>query len=85
MSLRDRLPGKMTISEFRSLNVIDEKVEDVMTVQQQKDLGQQALRALERNMPLGGMFGEWVAYQGKPRLAFRQSNTSFISTASNED
>ncbi len=54
------------------MNVIDEKVEDVMTVQQQKDLGQQALRAFERDLPQlwAERPGQWVAYQGERPIGF---------------
>jgi hypothetical protein len=44
----------------------------VMTVQQQADLGQQALRAFERDLPRlwGERPAQWVAYKGEHLLGF---------------
>jgi Family of unknown function (DUF5678) len=43
-----------------------------MTAQQQADLGQQALRAFERDLPRlwAERPGQWVAYQGDHLLGF---------------
>jgi len=43
-----------------------------MTAQQHSDLGQQALRAFERDLPqlCAERPGQWVAYQGERRLGF---------------
>ena len=43
-----------------------------MTVQQQADMGQQALRTFERDLPRlwAERPGQWVAYQGDQLLAF---------------
>jgi len=43
-----------------------------MTVQQQADLGQQALRAFERDLPRlwAERPGQWVAYKGEHLLGF---------------
>ena len=43
-----------------------------MTVQQQADLGQQALRAFERDLPQlwAERPGQWMAYRGDHRLGF---------------
>jgi len=44
----------------------------VMTVQQQADLGQQALRAFKRDLPRlwAERPGQWVAYKGEHLLGF---------------
>ena len=43
-----------------------------MTVEQQVDLGQQALRAFERDLPRlwAERPGQWVAYRGEQMLGF---------------
>jgi hypothetical protein len=45
-----------------------------MTVQQQADLGQQALRAFESDLPRlwSERPGQWVAYQGERLLGFSE-------------
>jgi hypothetical protein len=55
-----------------------------MTVQQQADLGQQALRAFERDLPRlwAERSGQWVAYRGDHLLGFAAQHTSSIISAS---
>lgn len=56
---------------FKSAEDVGE-LEDVMIGQQQVDLGQQALRAFERELPQlwEERPGQWVAYRGEERLGF---------------
>ena len=59
-----------------------------MTAQEQAELGQQAFRAFERDLPQlwEERPGQWVAYQGERCLGFaKSSNTSSISAASSRD
>jgi hypothetical protein len=48
--------------------------EDLMTKQEQAELGQRALQAFERELPQlwEERPGQWVAYQGERRLGFAE-------------
>ena len=55
-----------------------------MTKQEQVELGQQALRAFERELPQlwEERPGQWVAYRGEQRVGFAKQQHELYRTAS---